>query len=138
MIELNWTPDNKTLKQFALIGLAGFPGMGAVAYWVWQMPTLATLLVGLGVAVWLLSMIHTPSVRYVYVGMSVAAYPIGFVVSHVMLAAVYYLLITPMGLVFKLIGRDALERRFDRQAATYWQPAPGPAANSPDRYFKQF
>ena len=136
MIELNWTPDNKTLKQFALIGLVGFPGVGAVAYWVWQTPTLAMVLAGLGIAVWLLSMIHTPSVRYVYVAMSVAAYPIGFVVSHVVLAAVYYLLITPMGLVFKLIGRDALERRFDRQSATYWQPHA--AANSPDRYFKQF
>lgn len=136
MIEVNWSPDHKTLKQFALIGLAGFPGAGAGAYWVWQMPTLAVVLAGLGVAVWLLSMIHTPAVRYVYVAMSVAAYPIGYVVSHTVLAAVYYLLFTPMGLIFKLIGRDALERRFDRQSATYWQPRP--AANSPDRYFKQF
>ncbi len=136
MIELNWSPDHKTLKQFGLIGLLGFPGGGAVAYWVWQMPTLAVVLAGLGVAVWLLSMIHAPSVRYVYVAMSVAAYPIGFVVSHTVLAAVYYLLFTPMGLVFKLIGRDALERRLDRESATYWQPHP--AANSTDRYFKQF
>ncbi len=136
MIELNWSPDNKTLKQFALIGLLGFPGVGAVAYWVWQMPTLAVVLAGLGAAVWLLSMIHTPSVRYVYVAMSVAAYPIGFAVSHVVLAAVYYLLITPMGLIFKLIGRDALDRRLDRHSVTYWQLRP--AANSPDRYFKQF
>ncbi len=136
MMELNWSPDHKTLKQFALIGLVGFPGVGAVAYWVWQLPALAVVLAGLGAAVWLLSMIHTASVRYVYVAMSVAAYPIGFVVSHTVLAAVYYLLFTPMGLVFKLIGRDALERRFDRQSESYWQPHP--AANSPDRYFKQF
>ncbi len=136
MMELNWSPDNKTLKQFALIGLVGFPGVGAVAYWVWQTPTLAVAFAGLGAAVWLLSVIHTPSVRYVYVAMSVASYPIGFVVSHVVLAAVYYLLFTPMGLIFKLIGRDALERRFDRQSESYWQPYP--TANSPDRYFKQF
>ena len=113
MIELNWSPDHKTLKQFGLIGLLGFPGVGAVAYWLWQAPALAVVLAGLGVAVGLLSMIHTPSVRYVYVAMSVAAFPIGFVISHVVLGAVYYLLFTPMGLVFKLIGRDALERRFD-------------------------
>ena len=82
MIEVDWSPDNKTLKQFAVIGLVGFPGVGAVAYWVWQMPSLAVVLAGLGAAVWLLSVIHTPAVRYVYVAMSVVAYPIGFVVSH--------------------------------------------------------
>lgn len=136
MIEVNWSPDNRTLKQFGLIGLLGFPGVGAVAYWVWQMPTLAMVFAGLGPAVWLLGMLHTPSVRYVYVAMSVAAYPIGFVVSHTVLAAVYFLMFTPIGLIFKLIGRDALERRLDRQSATYWQSHP--AANSPDRYFKQF
>ncbi len=37
--------------------------------------------------------------RAVFVGMSYLAWPIGFVVSHVILALVYYLVFTPIGLV---------------------------------------
>ena len=48
--------------------------------------------------------------------------PIGFVVSFVLLAVFYFLLLTPVALVFRLIGRDALRRRFDAAAPSYWVP----------------
>ena len=135
-MEINWSPDNKTLKQFGVISVFGFAGFAAVAFWGWGLPVVAGVLAGVGAAIWLLSMIHTPSVRYAYVGLSVLAYPIGFGITHGVLAAVYFLLCTPIGLIFKLIGRDALQRRFDPGATTYWHvPA---TTGDPSRYFRQF
>jgi hypothetical protein len=52
------------------------------------------------------------------------------------MAAFYYLLLTPVGLVFRLIGRDPLRRRFDRNATTYWIARRPPETS--DRYFHQF
>ena len=49
-----------------------------------------------------------------------AAFPIGWVVSHALMAAIYYLVITPMAVAMRLLGRDPLDRRFDRDATTYW------------------
>ena len=74
--------------------------------------------------------------RAVYVGLSCAAFPVGFVVSHVVMVLVYYGVVTPIGLVMRLLGHDPMHRGFDRDAATYWVERP--AVHDPKRYFRQF
>ena len=46
------------------------------------------------------------------------------------------LLFTPIGLAMRLVGRDPLRRRFDRQASTYWIKRP--EQDETGRYFRQF
>ena len=52
--------------------------------------------------------------------------PIGMVVSRVLLGALFSGLFTPVGLFFKLIGRDALARRYAPEQASYWEPSRAP------------
>jgi hypothetical protein len=52
------------------------------------------------------------------------------------MALVFYGLFTPMGLLFRLIGRDPLNRRFDPTAQTYWTPHQ--TVTDGRRYFRQF
>jgi hypothetical protein len=66
----------------------------------------------------------------------VAAFPIGWTVSLVLLALVYYVVFTAFGLVFRVLGRDPLGRSFNRAAPTYWVPRRQP--ESAERYFRQF
>ena len=66
----------------------------------------------------------------------IVALPIGFVLSHVIMAIIFYLVITPIGLVFRLMGRDVLGRRMDRQRRTFWHER-GPQ-RSPASYFKLY
>jgi hypothetical protein len=44
---------------------------------------------------------------------------LGYVNSRILLSAVFYLVITPFGLVMRAIGHDALERR--RGKESYWR-----------------
>ena len=62
--------------------------------------------------------------------------PIAWTVSLLVLAAVFYGLLTPLGLMFRLMGRDVLDRRPDPEQDTYWQGKP--AAESPRRYLRQY
>lgn len=58
-------------------------------------------------------------------------------VSPVMMAAIFYLVVTPAGLLMRWRGKDPLHRRFDRAATSYWivrQP-PGPPAGSMSNQF---
>jgi hypothetical protein len=136
LVPINWTPDRTTLRQFAEFGmfvlgmvlapLALWRGQtpAAIAFWV-----AAVVLRGVGLA--------RPSwLRPVFVGLTALTWPIGWVVSHAALALTYYLVITPMALVFRIVGRDALQRRSNRRSATYWE------AYDPDRglerYLRQF
>jgi len=137
MISINWHPTNRELRQFAGIW---FPAFWAIVgllvgfrtgWWHIVLPVWATV-----AAVSVAGLIWPRLMRPIFVAWIVAAFPIGWTVSHLLLAAVYYLLITPLGLVMRLVGRDKLQMRFDKSATSYWIPRPPPPPVS--RYFRQF
>jgi hypothetical protein len=61
---------------------------------------------------------------------------VGLVVGNVVLALVFYVLVTGIGLLKRLGGRQSIRKVPDRQAATYWIDAP--PAPEPNRYYRQF
>jgi len=54
------------------------------------------------------------------------------IVSPVVLGIMFYLVITPMGIFMRLLGKDPLRLKVDRNATTYWieRTPPGPPADS--------
>ena len=54
------------------------------------------------------------------------------IVSPLVLGIMFFLVITPMGLVMRAFGKDLLRLRFDRAAASYWidRSPPGPPPES--------
>ncbi len=136
VIEINKNPSRKELAWFGLMFLAFFGLVGGVVWWRLQAHTVAYGLWG-AAAVIVAAYYAVPSLqRPIYLGWLYAAFPIGWVVSHVVMGVIYYLVLTPFALVFRLIGRDALERRIDKGAKTYWVEHKTGA--DPQRYFKQF
>ncbi len=81
---------------------------------------------------WLIPPVRRP----IYVGWMYAAFPIGWTVSHVMMAIIYYGVITPIGVVLRASGREPLFRQFDRSARTYWTRHSPP--DDVGRYFRQY
>lgn len=53
----------------------------------------------------------------VWMGLAVL---LGFVMTRVILSVLYYIIITPIGIVTKLIGKDFLSLKLDKSAKTYW------------------
>ena len=135
-IEINKNPSRRELLWFGGL-LGGFLCLvGTVLYWRFHMDMTAYALWVAGPFVAALYYGIPPIRRPLYLAWMYAAFPIGWAVSHLLLAVVYYLVLTPTGLAFRLSGRQALPRRFDRNAKTYWverRPVRDPA-----RYFKQF
>ena len=74
--------------------------------------------------------------RHVYVGWMQAALPIGWTVSHLVLAIAYYLVLTPAGLIMRLCGHDPMQRNFESEVETYWSKH-NPIDDTA-RYFRQF
>jgi hypothetical protein len=141
MIKLDLKPAPHIIKQFAWFAVIG---MGLLAYaalkfsvgFVWDHPVFL-MCIGIGVLQLLLFQVGVPILsRTLFVVLSVAFIPIGFVLSHVLLAVIYYLVFTPIALVFRLIGRDVIGKKLDKNAKTYWHERSGdrPAAS----YFKLY
>ncbi|MFH1245972.1 MAG: SxtJ family membrane protein [Candidatus Omnitrophota bacterium] len=53
------------------------------------------------------------------IGMTAGKY-IGMVFTGIILAAVFYLVITPVGIVMRMLGKELLEVKLNPQADSYW------------------
>ena len=134
--DISFRPPAKTLRQFAGLWLAFFGGLALWQGLVRGQTGLATLLAVLALTIGPLGLIRPGWIRPIYVGWMVLAFPIGWTVSQVMLALMFYGLFTPIGLLFRLLGRDALHRTRRPEVESYWTPKPAPAG--PKSYFRQF
>jgi hypothetical protein len=134
--DIPFKPDRKTLRQFAGLWLVFFGGMAIWQSLVRGRTGLGLSLGALALVVGVAGLIRPEWVRLIYVGWMVLAFPIGWTVSQVMLLLMYWGLFVPIGLIFRLIGRDALHRARRPGVVSYWIPKPAPA--DVKNYFKQF
>ncbi|HVZ93033.1 MAG TPA: SxtJ family membrane protein [Phycisphaerales bacterium] len=138
VISIAFNRDFPIRKQ--LMGLLIPTGLlaigGAERYLSADQWTVAIVVWVLGVVGCMVTFISDDLARRLYSGWMFAALPIGWTVSHLVLGAAYYLVLTPIGLVLRLLGNDPMNRRFDPAATTYWIKR-GPPPDS-SRYFKQF
>ncbi len=137
VIEINRHPSNRELRQFGAIGWPIFCGvLGAWRAYYSGDWTLAGIVWSLGVPGAVIGWLRPAWVRPVYVGWMYAVFPIGWTVSHLVLAVIYFLILTPIGLVVRWFRPDPLGMKLDRKRDTYWVPhEPG---RDPERYFRQF
>jgi len=137
MIEINWNPSRGELRVFG-VGLGIFAGvlcgLGRI-YWNWPTPLLAVVAI-LGFVALLLGVFQPPLLRPIYLAWMIAVFPIGYVVSHVILALVYYGFITPIGCCLRLTGYDPLQKKKKQKDETYWSPRQ--TERKPESYFRQY
>lgn len=137
LVEINWYPSRKELRCFATVFLIAAAVVSLLLHvlkgfgiqWV-------AIISAIGIVVFLGSFISLKAARMVYLGLVLAALPIGWVVSVLLLAILYFGLVSPLSLVFRLMGRDVLGRKFDPNVGSYWIAHRAP--EDPDRYFHQF
>jgi len=137
LVEINWYPGGKELRNF---GRAGLIIAAIIALLLYVLKDIAVvwllLIIGVGAAIFAASLLSLKVTRKIYLTLIIVTAPIGVAVNFVLLALFYFVLLTPLGLFFRLIGRDPLRRRFDANIKSYWR-----VRRSDDdlkRYFRQF
>jgi hypothetical protein len=131
-----FNPTDRMLKQFSGMWILFF---GAIAAWQQfrhERQVLALVLALLAVTLGPLGIARPRAMRRVFVAWMALAFPIGWLVSKVVLAVMFYAVFTPMAWAFKLSGRDALQLKRQPDATTYWQTKPTTVDAS--RYLRQF
>jgi multisubunit Na+/H+ antiporter MnhG subunit len=141
-VKIDWNPPARQLRQFGWISLAAFPLLvwlfsGRPVVHGWTQPKVVALAAAfaVGSVFAVFGTVRPQWLRPAFVGMMIVGFPIGVVVGEVLFAVVFFVVITPVALYFKLIGRDALERRIDKNAETYWKPRKQPSG--PESYLRQ-
>ena len=110
MIASQWYPDRKQLRQFAGIW---FPAFCALVGWsiarktgYWNEVEIGWAIAGI---ISIAGLVFPPLIRPIFVGLILLTYPIGWVVSHVLLGLIFYGVVTPIGLLLRATGHDSLE-----------------------------
>ncbi len=135
LLKIRLQPERRELRNF---GLAGALIVVAVTLLRWRGALIWQSGAGGGAALVLVSLaLAAPSaLRLLYIGLSVITFPIGWVVSHVLLGVLFFGLITPLGLIMRLFGRDRMGRSRDPKAASYFLPREPRKDKS--GYFRQY
>jgi Na+/glutamate symporter len=112
---------------FLLLGLWFFFRHKPWHPWFW-IPGMA--LIGFGA-------LAPTALKPVYLGWMALAFMLGLVVSTVLLTLFFYLVITPIGLLARLLGKDFLARKWSN-ASSYWLIRPAAGPKNPGEYEQQF
>jgi MFS family permease len=137
LVEINWNPEKKELRKFGLIALAVLGALSIILRFRFGIASIWALMPGTaGLCICLITLISAKAARTIYLGLTFAALPIGFVVSILLMGIFYFLVLTPIGIIFKLLNRDLLDRKFLPSAPTYWSRRENAADK--ERYFHQF
>jgi len=134
LLDIDRNPSPKTLRTFGLL-LALFLAIAGVLAWHREAGLAARILWGAAIIVpgiyfaW-------PAIRWpFYMTWITVVFPIGWLVSHLLLAVIFYGLVTPWGLGMRLLGRDPMHRKRDPRATSHWRPLR--LDSDPARYFRQ-
>ena len=110
MIAIQWNPSEKQLRQFAGIWFPAFCGL--VGWSIghrtghWSEVEIGWVLAGL---LSVGGLVLPALIRPIFVGLILLTFPIGWVVSHLLLGLIFYGVVTPIGSILRMSGHDPLQ-----------------------------
>jgi len=139
MVTINWRPSPHEMRQWAVLLATALGVVGSLFYffewgifrsgegfakflWAFGTVALVTGLTG--------SKIGLPA-YWVWMGF---VYAMSWIIGHVALTAVYFLVVTPLAVVGRLIGRDRLQIR-PVVRTSYWHTLEVARPHDPERQF---
>jgi hypothetical protein len=82
-------------------------------------------------------LIGYPILRPVYLVWMKFAYVLGWINMRVLLGVFFFLILTPIGAMMRLFGKDLLDEKIDRSAGSYWKER-SPVPLEKERYERLF
>jgi hypothetical protein len=134
--DLPLNPSDRTLRQFAGLWILFFGGFAVWQYIAHSRADFAMFLGALAITIGPLGLAFPRAIKPIFVGWLALAFPIGWVVSRVLLMVLFFVVLTPVALVAKTAGRDVLALRRRSDVTTYWKAKEQPVGIS--SYFRQY
>jgi hypothetical protein len=115
---------NKAIRSFGkVIGLV-LVGIAVFVVWRrgWSITPVSYWLSGLGAGLIVFGYLAPTALKPLYLAWMTLALVLGYIMTRVILTVVFFGIISPIGLVRRLMGRDPMHRTIPADAQTYWIP----------------
>lgn len=113
--------DEKECRKFGLVVGAVFALLGVFSWWRGHQQVFYYFLVP-GFLLMLLGAIAPKILKPIYRIWMTLALTMGFIMTGVILTTLYYGVVTPIGLIARLRGKQFLDLKFHEHKSTYWVP----------------
>lgn len=132
---VQWQPDSRELRRFAVAMLVGFTILGLIAAWrTNNLGTFPLVLWSLGIGLAVAALVPGLG-RAAYLAVYLPTSIIGYIVSHVILFLMFFLVFVPIGLILRLTGKDLLRLRPQGSRAVWMHME---TKKHSDSYYRQF
>lgn len=74
----------------------------------------------LAAAFFILGLVLPSVLKYVYKAWMSLAVVMGFIMTRVIMVIIFYLIVTPIGLIASITGKKFLDMKIDQSAKSYW------------------
>lgn len=111
--------EKKDLRQFGIVLGIILLVIGLVHYFK-EHVNVYPYLFGFGVLFLLIGLVYPPLLKPIYIVFRKVTHAIGWFNTRVILILVYYLILTPIGLVMQLFRHDPLRKKQEKDVETYW------------------
>jgi hypothetical protein len=119
LVEINWSPSARQLRHFGLLCLVVLPLLG----WLWGADSRANgVLIGIAAILAAAGWWRPNFVRPLFIGLMLIAAPIGMIVGELAMVLIFFGVFLPISFLFRLMRRDALKLKMEREAVSHWQP----------------
>jgi hypothetical protein len=133
--DLPLKPTPRMLRQFSGAWLVFFVALAGHRALIRHSPG-AALFLGVVALGGVIGLLRPAWMRWPFVLAMIITFPIGWVVSQLVLLLMFLLVITPVALFLRLRGRDLLHLKRPRENVSLWRQRP--ESTEPGRYLKQF
>ena len=127
--------SDRDLRKFGLMVGGVFVAIGLL--FLWRHPQRTSYFAWPGGVLMVIGLILPHALKWIYIAWMSVAFVLGFVMAHVILTLLFLLVITPIGLLARLAGKDFLSLKLDRAAKSYWIPQESKSKSAAD-YERQF
>lgn len=132
IVRLNRNPTPRQLRQFGVTTMFALPLMS----WMAMARIESVLWVSAaGVSLAVIGWVRPLLLRPVFIAVTMVTYPLGTILGEITLLLIFFGLLAPLGILFRITGRTVIPKTPDPTASTYWQPRQPPG--SAETYFRQ-
>lgn len=123
-IQTQMQTDKKVLRKFGFVMAGAIFVIAAIVHWIndfaWsQAVDVLAIIAAVFLALALVAPRLLAPIEWAWMKLAMV---LNFIMTRVLLTLVFFLAVTPIGLIFKLLRKDLLGKRFDPKASTYWIP----------------
>jgi hypothetical protein len=132
---VNWQPSRSDVRYFAITLVVAVFIIAITCLLLGRRET-AVYPVAIGLLLAVPSYIFPRFGQYVYLLWMAISYLLGRIVSPIVIGIIFYLVLTPMALFFRLLRRDTLELKRPKDRTSYFHDYPD--TSGPDHFRRQY